>query len=483
MPIRQLLIPLLLLIAACQPAPETAPTVDPHAERIERIEDGLLPLLVIEGEELVTPSLAERMEHHGVPGVSIAVIDGGEIAWARGYGLADVESSRPVTPETLFQAASISKPVAAMAALDLVEDGLATLDEDVNDQLTTWTVPKSELTAASPVTLRGLLTHTAGLTVHGFPGYGPEETVPSTAGILSGDGNTGAVHVDLEPRAEWRYSGGGYTVMQQLVEDVTGKPFATVAAGRVLEPLGMSHSTYEQPLPAELHDRAATGYQGDETPVPGRFHTYPEMAAAGLWTTPSDLARFLISVQKGKAGGEHPVLSGETIEQMLTPDLKNWGLGPSISDDYLRFSHGGANAGFRCVMTAFIDGDQGVVVMSNSDNGGRLVDEIALTVAQEYGWPSPTPRRRTAMALTPEALEAIAGSYLGPPGEVEVVIRDGALVVVPSWEGARERELLAESAALLFARDGWLEVTVFRNERGEVIALQEDPELRYEKID
>jgi CubicO group peptidase (beta-lactamase class C family) len=483
MPIRRLLVPLLLLTAGCQAAPDQAPATDPQqAERIARIENGLLPGLIVEGEPLVTPSLAERMEELQVPGVSVAVIDGGEIVWARGYGLADVASGRPVTPETLFQAASISKPVAAMAALDLVEDGLLDLDDGVNDRLSTWKVPANEFTAASPVTLRGLLTHTAGLTVHGFPGYGPGETVPSTRGVLDGEGNTDPVRVDVKPRTEWSYSGGGYTVMQQLVEDVTGEPFAAVLAKRVLGPLGMSHSTYEQPLPEALHDQAATGYDEDGAPVPGRFHTYPEQAAAGLWTTPSDLARYLMSVQRGKATGEHPVLSGATIEQMLTPDLQNWGLGPAISGDYLRFSHGGSNFGFRCTMTAFIDGDQGVVVMTNSDNGGRLVDQVAMTVAQEYGWPSPAPERKTAVRLAPEALAAIVGLYRGPPGEARLVVRDGVLVSVPSWEDGRERELLAESADRFFARDGGLDVEVFRDEDGAVTALQAAG-MRYERIE
>jgi CubicO group peptidase (beta-lactamase class C family) len=306
--------------------------------------------------------------------------------------------------------------------------------------------------------------------------------VPPTRGVLDGEGNTDEVRVDVEPRSRWRYSGGGYTVMQQLVEDVTGEPFAAVLAARVLGPLGMGHSTYEQPLPAARHDQAATGYGPDGEPIPGRFHTYPERAAAGLWTTPSDLARYLTSVQRGKATGGHPVLSAETLEQMLTPDLQNWGLGPAISSDYLRFGHGGANAGFRCTMTAFLDGGQGVAVMSNSDNGGRLADEIVLTVAQEYGWPSPTPRRRTAVGLEPEALAALAGLYRGPPGEVRVVVRDGVLVSVPAWEGAEERELLAESADRLFSRDGVLDVDVVRGEDGAVTALQAQG-LRYEKIE
>ena len=353
------------------------------------VESSLMPAFTIPGEPVARSSLADRMAELGVPGVSVAVLVDGEIAWARGYGLADVESDRPVTTNTLFQAASISKPVAALAALRLVESGRVDLDGDVNAHLTSWRVPDNAFTEQGPVTLRGLLTHRAGLTVWGFPGYGPDEDVPDGPGVLDGRGNTDPVRVYKAPGESWQYSGGGYTVMQQLVADMAGKPFAAVMREEVLDPIGMSRSTYEQPIPPERQDDIATGYRSDGERVPGGWHTYPEQAAAGLWTTPSELALYAREMQRAWKGESTRVLGEALAREMLTPDADDWGLGPAISEDGERFRHGGSNQGFRCTFAAYIDGDDGVFVMTNSDSGSELAAEIAITVAQAYGWSGP----------------------------------------------------------------------------------------------
>ncbi|MDE2877530.1 serine hydrolase domain-containing protein [Candidatus Palauibacter soopunensis] len=358
------------------------------------VESALMPAVTVRGEPVARSSLADRMAELGVPGVSVAVLVDGEIAWARGYGLADVESGRSVTPNTLFQAASISKPVAALAALRLVESGRADLDGDVNAYLTSWRVPDNAFTVQAPVTLRGLLTHRAGLTVWGFPGYGPDEEAPDGPGVLDGHGNTDPVRVYKVPGESWRYSGGGYTVMQQLVADVHGKPFATVMREEVLDPIGMLRSTYEQPIPPERRDDIATGYRPNGDRVPSGWHTYPEQAAAGLWTTPSELALYAREMQRAWKGESTRVLGEALAREMLTPDADDWGLGPAISEDGERFRHGGSNQGFRCTFAAYIDGDDGVFVMTNSDSGSELASEIAITVAHAYGWSGPRAEER-----------------------------------------------------------------------------------------
>ena len=371
-------------------APESVADGSPEA----LVESSLMPTFTIRGEPGARTSLADRMAELGVPGVSVAVLVDGEIAWARGYGLADVESGRPVTPNTLFQAASISKPVAALAALRLVEAGRVDLDGDVNAYLTSWRVPDNAFTEQGPVTLRGLLTHRAGLTVWGFPGYGPDEEAPDGPGVLDGRGNTDPVRVYKAPGESWQYSGGGYTVMQQLVADMAGKPFAAVMREEVLDPIGMSRSTYEQPIPPERQDDIATGYRSDGEPVPGGWHTYPEQAAAGLWTTPSELALYAREMQRAWKGESTLVLGEALAREMLTPDADDWGLGPAISEDGERFRHGGSNQGFRCTFAAYIDGDDGVFVMTNSDSGSELAAEIAITVAHAYGWSGPRAEER-----------------------------------------------------------------------------------------
>jgi CubicO group peptidase (beta-lactamase class C family) len=245
--------------------------------------------VITKGEPTVTTKLADRMAALHVPGVSIAVIHYGKIEWARGFGVTRL-GGPAVTPDTLFQAASISKPVTAMAVLHLVESGKLNLDADVNQYLKTWKVPANTFTEKTKVTLRELLSHTAGMTVHGFPGYASGSPLPTLVQVLNGEkpANTPAIIVDATPGTNWRYSGGGFVVTQLLLQDVTGQPFPKLLHDTVLAPVGMTRSTYEQPLPQNRMAEAAMAYRRDGEPVPGGPHVYPEMAPAGLWTTPSD---------------------------------------------------------------------------------------------------------------------------------------------------------------------------------------------------
>lgn len=395
--------------------------------RIQRIQDGLMPAVLVKGEPVRTAKLADRMAALHVPGVSVAVIHAGEIEWARGFGVTKI-GGPAVTPDTLFQAASISKPVTALAVMHLVQAGKLDLDADVNKYLKTWKLPENEFTAKAKVTLRELLSHTAGMTVHGFPGYATDEPVPTITQVLNGEApaNTPAIRVDTEPGTIWRYSGGGYVVMQQLLEDVTGKPFPKIMQESVLDPAGMTHSTFQQPLPAARLAEAAMPYYPNGQPVPGGPHTYPEMAPAGLWTTPSDLARFAIEVQRSLAGKPDRVLSPATARQMLTPVKNHWGLGPETGggQGHAYFDHGGSNIGFQCYLMAYENGD-GVAIMTNSDNGGPLAQEILRTIAYEYKWPDFQPAERTVVKIDPKILDAYVGTYQLAPNVFETITREG----------------------------------------------------------
>jgi CubicO group peptidase (beta-lactamase class C family) len=422
-----------------------APVPDVEA-RVARIERGLLPPTRVQGRSYSAATIEERMRVHGVPAVSIAVINEGRVEWAKAYGFADVEARRPATTATLFQAASISKPVAAMAALRLVQEGRLALDEDVNTRLRSWKVPANELTARRPVTLRLIMTHSAGLTVHGFPGYASGVPVPTVVQLLSGEkpANTAAVRVDIEPGSRWRYSGGGTTVMQLLMTDITGEPFPALMRRLVLDPVGMTSSTYEQPLPASRAADAATGYRSAERAVAGRYHTYPEMAAAGLWTTPTDLARLVIEVQRSLAGTSNRVLSREVTTSMLTRGVGLHGLGPGIdgAGDTARFGHGGANEGFRAMFTGFATRSQGAVVMTNSDGGMGLVGEIMQAIAREYGWPGFAARVITPLAMAADTMRQYAGVYslAGTGFQLRIAVQDGRLMATQA--GAAPFELL-----------------------------------------
>ncbi len=404
-------------------------------ERILRVESGLLPAVMAKGEPAEGFSIAERMEHYKVPGVSVAVIFDGKIEWAKGYGVIEAGSDKAVDAETLFQAASISKPVAATAALRLVEDGVLDLDEEVNAKLTSWQIPENEFTANTKVTLRHLLSHTGGLTVHGFPGYAASAEVPTLVQILDGvePANTDPIRVDTEPGTNWSYSGGGITVAQQLMIDVSGKPFPELLREKVLEPLGMSRSTYEQPLPEESAGNAARAHGGDGSMIEGRWHTYPEMAAAGLWTTPSDLARFAIELQKSYAGESNKVLSQEMAAEMLTEQMDGYGLGIGVGGEgeWIRFSHGGSNEGFRCQLWAYTSKGMGAAVMTNGDSGGDLASEILRSIAREYGWPDFKPKEIEVAEVDPAVMEVYAGRYqISPDYVLTVEVDNGVLFVI-----------------------------------------------------
>jgi len=336
-------------------------------------------------------TIVALMQKKQVPGLSLAVIQDGRIVRARGYGVIERGGTTPVTVDTLFQAGSVSKPVAAVGAMRLVEAGKLSLDADVNAALKSWHVPENEFTKTEKVTLRRLLSHTAGLTVHGFPGYAVGDARPTLLEIFDGKkpANTDAIRVDFFPGKLSRYSGGGYTVMQQLVIDVTGRPFPDFMRDTVLQPLGMTASSYEQPLPPARAALTATGHYPGAKPVPGRWHVYPEMAAAGLWTTASDLARFVIGVQLAIAGEPGALLPPATARLMVTSVKPGYGLGFAVAGAGQKqtFSHGGRDEGFDTQMIGYRETGQGAVIMINLNENSGFMTQVQWAIGNAYGWP------------------------------------------------------------------------------------------------
>lgn len=447
-----------------------------EAERIGRIERGLTPRVQVAGRTYVPVALEARMQALNVPGVSIAFVDDGRIAWTRVYGLADPATGRAVSVDTLFQAASISKPVAAMAALDMVEDGLLSLDAPVNDRLSGWKIPDNALTAQTPVTLRHLLSHSGGLTVGGFPGYAAGADLPTVEQILNGaaPANTATVVVDLAPGLRQRYSGGGITVAQLLITQTAGTDFPELMQMRVLRPLGMTASAYAQPLPTSQTDRAATGHRADGGVTPGRFHVYPELAAAGLWTTPTDLSRFVIGLNDAWAGRSDAVLQQATARAMLSEVRDGWGLGLTVAGQGrdLRYSHSGANDGFRAMMVGFPERDQGVVIMTNGDLGGVLIASLLQAVAAEYGWPGYEPTHITPVALSTDQMAVYAGTYRSNEDALTVVVSpDGDVLKVLSIVG-EVAELVPEGPDRFIDTQRAAVVTFPRDEAGQVSGVE-----------
>lgn len=382
----------------------------PAPSRQSQVETGLSPAVVFDGK-VETFAIADRMARWNTPGVSVAVMENGRIVWARGYGVLEAGKPGAVTAETRFQAASISKPVAATRALQLVEQGRLSLDVDVNSVLRAWKLPDSPLTAGAPVTLRRLLSHTGGTTVHGFPGYAQGAALPTLVQVLGGTtpANTGPVVVDLKPGGTWRYSGGGYQIVQLMIEEAGRRSFAEQVTAGVLRPAGMAHSGYGPPSQGGF----AYGHDGYGKVIPGGWHAYPEAAAAGLWTTPSDLLRFGHSLGRAWKGDRGQVLKPETAKMMLTPVMGGYGLGPGVEGEGrdLRISHGGSNEGYMAYWVSWPGRGAGVAVMTNGDQGNRVMMEIVRAVARVYDLPGYAPAAHATFALSSTALDARIGVW------------------------------------------------------------------------
>ncbi|WP_084445864.1 serine hydrolase domain-containing protein [Sphingomonas sp. TDK1] len=450
----------LLLWSPCATAQESHPSasdeVPPSAvqARIGRVEQGLSAPVVIKGAPDQKMALAERMAFYQVPAVSIALINNGRIEWARAYGMADIASQRPATTKTLFQAGSISKAITAIGALRLVEQGKLSLDEEANRQLIAWKIPQNDLARQKAITLRMLLNHSAGLTVHGFMGYAQGQALPTLVQVLDGvpPANSDPVRVDLVPGSAWRYSGGGYTVVQVMMSEASGQPFDRYMQAAVLDRMGMSESSFAVPLPDTRRDLAATAYVGAGTAIAGRWHNYPESAAAGLWTTPSDLARVVLEVQKAEAGKSDAVLSRAMTTTMLTRGLGEYGLGFFVETlgDRTSFSHSGGTMGFRSQLYGYTRAGQGAIVMTNSDTGAALIAEILSSIAAEYGWPDFKVVEKAALPGDAAVNMQVAGDYQLLDLPAHVIAEGDRLYFQSQLFGAKRMEMFAESKASFF---------------------------------
>lgn len=400
-----------LLVTGCAsklpPAPSTLHERS-LAERIHTIEN----YLPVKGWfKWSDATLVDRMEHYKVPGVSIAVINNDEIEWAKGYGTSEVGNNKSVTSDTLFQSASIGKSLTAAATMHFVETGHLSLDENVNDKLVSWKVPENRFTKQEKVTLRRLLSHSAGVTVHGFRGYAEGEGIPTLLQILDGvpPASNKPIRVDKIPGKEFRYSGGGFQLVQQLLEDVKKEPFSVIMQETILRPSGMTSSAYELSLPEDRKDRAAAAHRANGLPAAGKWHNLACFGAGGgLWTTPTDLARFGIEISKSYKGKSKKILSQKSAEMMLTPQTGmgsfgrilsrslpgfcsqiKYGLGFKLCgerQDFIFWHNGYHEPGYRSLLVIMPEKEQGIAIMINGEKGAGLLVEIFYSFAQAYGW-------------------------------------------------------------------------------------------------
>jgi CubicO group peptidase (beta-lactamase class C family) len=414
-------------------------------ERRNQVENNLAPEIVY-GDSLPHLNLEKQMAAYGIKGVSVVVIKDYKIDWAKGYGWADVEEKRPVTVNTRFQAASISKSLNSMGLLKLVEQKKIALDDDINKYLKTWKFPYDSLSHNKKITLQNLLSHTAGLSVHGFRGYEYDDTIPTITQILDGKkpANSPAIRSLFEPSQKFQYSGGGTTITQLLVTDITGMRYEDYMKRNVLDPIGMSNSFFNQPPPTGTPE-LATAYYSNGKAVKGKYHIYPEQAAAGLWTTPTDLAKYIIESQLEYEGKSSKVLSPAMMRTRMTPYIDNSAaLGVFIfeKNGVKWFNHNGGNEAFLCNSFGSLQGGNGVVVMVNSDRFD-IIPEISNSVATVYGWKGfYTPVYKKIFTIARDSLQAYMGKYLLVKDTLSISLCDDKLCMRQNGMPARGLNLI-----------------------------------------
>jgi CubicO group peptidase (beta-lactamase class C family) len=430
---------------ALLPSAGNASVPTPSVVRARRLERDIRPLVVLKGTLVRPTTIQQRMAFYNVPGVSLAFIDGGRIAWTRQYGLADRHSGRRVTEDTPFQAGSISKVVTALATLRLVREGKLSLDADVNTELVSWKIPDTPFTRTQKVTVRGLLSHNAGVTVHGFNGYTPGAPLPTRLQTLEGapPANNPPITVDKPPGSGFRYSGGGYVILAQLIEDAAHEPYARFVDSRVLAPAGMRHSLIAAALPMNA---GARGYEAGLA-VPGGQMVLPE----SLMSTPADLARLAIEMGYELEGRSDRILDQALMTQMLTRQPGGSGLGVDVNrqDEERWFNKSGANTGFSALLLYYPDRRQGAAIMTNGSSQSGFVYEIAAAIAREYGWSGFEQSVRNAVPVDAAYLKRFEGVWLADI-EFRIGVKGDHLFVQGGPFGPKAVDLYAQSPNSFF---------------------------------
>ncbi|MDN3651670.1 serine hydrolase domain-containing protein [Thalassotalea ponticola] len=376
--------------------------------------DNLIPKVVFLNSPDEGRSITQRMQELKVSGISIALIKNHKIDWSSALGKISYDSEDKVTCTTLFQAASLSKPITMMGVLNMKEKGVVSLDQNISEYLKSYSLPEGKQSAEKPVTFRNLLNHTSGITSGGYVGYSQGEPVPSDIEILKGvsPSNTPKISVESTPGSKLSYSGGAYTLVEVALQDIFGKSFNSVMSDWSLSPLKMNLSSFSQPLLKSEYKHVALGHDVDGNVLKGGWNNYPTQAAAGLWSTASDLAKFLIEISRGY-NGVGGVYSKGVIKELLKDKIDGhyFGFVALGDNEELALAHYGGNAGYRTAMVIHLATGNGAVILTNSDNGSVILGETLRAISKHYNWPYYKSKTFTKAETNIAELKLLAGTY------------------------------------------------------------------------
>lgn len=450
-------------------------------ERILKVEKSLAGTIRIKGEPLW--SLTDRMQYYKVMGLSIAVVNNYQIEWAKGYGYADITEKCFVTTNTLFQAGSVSKSLNALGVLKLVDDKKIDLNTDINAYLNSWKFNYDSISNGKKITPVQLISHTSGLSIWGFDGYDRGDNIPTIVEILEGKNpaNSPPIHSMFEPGLKFQYSGGGTTVSQLMIADVARMNYDKFMLDNVLKPIGMTNSFFGTPKISVNPQSLATAYSPVGAELPGKYKIHPEMAAAGLWTTPTDISKFIIESQLSYEGRSNKVLSKETTRLMLDPYVvtnnatlpKKGSLGVFINEKNGKryFLHKGGNAGFVCIYYGSMEGGKGVAVMINSNND-KILQEVVNSVSQVYEWDNfYTPIIKELNPVGDTVLESYVGNYEFAPNVILTIRKVGDHLQAKAT-GFKEFEVFPETDSKFFAKDFNAEIEFLKDDENKVYGLK-----------
>ena len=451
-------------------------------KRIEQVENNLISWVKLDGQK--NWSIHDRMKELNVNGLSIAVISGYKIDWVKSYGYADTTFSQRVTDSTLFQVASIGKTVNAMAQLQLAENGYTELDSDINNYLSSWKFPYDSASKGKIISLRNILSHTAGLSVHGFDGYKKGISLPSLIQILDGQppSNSPPVRSLFEPGLKFEYSGGGYEISELMLEDITGQSYPAYVHQNIFAQLGMTNTFFMQEPGFNSENRLATAYRFDGADIGSKYHVYPENACgAGLLSTAEDIAKLVIEIELSLEGRSNKILSKEMTRKMLVtffeygkvPDNgPNIALGTFIEERGKKryFQHSGLNEGFSSQYYGSFEDGNGVVILMNSDFT-EFAAEIVNSVATVYGWGDFYPFvPKQIISVSDAVLEKYTGSYQfeNAPEGPEIIREDGSLFLVPPNSPVKWKMYFTAENEFFMLDAKWVTQQFFSDESGRV---------------